>query len=174
MGIPRRILPLVVILGILGACSDSAGVGSGDVDDFKDARSAIQHASIIVIGTPEEGARTLRTLPDGDNADYAQDVMVDTVLWGDEVAEVTIVRAGPAGDDQETSSGEPLRGPLRIGRQVFLLQKSGEPGMYSIVGHDVGAIQFAQGIVEDSPFPELNGMDTEELQAYVRDIMDPQ
>jgi hypothetical protein len=146
-------------------------LGLADVDDFPDAPAAVKHSVLIVIGTPDGEARVLRTLPDGRNADWAEDVAVDTVLWGDVPPTVTIVRVGPAADTDEPAQGESLGGRLRSGRQVFLLQKSGEPEMYSIVGHDQGALKFDHGVVEDSPFSELNGMDKHELARYVRETM---
>lgn len=136
-----RVLVSLISSFLMFSCSSNGvTVRSADVEGFETARQAVQQATIVVIGTPREQAEILKVLPDGATADYKQEVVVDTVIFGPEVSSLFVVRAGPVGADSQ--SGEFLEGPLDPTRQAFLLQPSGESGAYSVVGHSQGGHGF--------------------------------
>lgn len=189
--VPRFVLASIALLAVVGAAAaaslsapDRNGAGhqtastyrtsavSVDVEGYATGKELARAATVVVVGAVS-APRGVRASHDGRFVDYHQTLTVQHVLKGQAAGSIELVRSGLSG--RAIAEGVRLEddapaGALPAGRYVLLLSPSAEPGVYQVVGHTQGALQFNGARTQTTGhhgLQELNGLDLAEVREIV-------
>lgn len=175
-------LPAAALLGLIavGTTNPPPSVGTeqqyaADTDSFADIEDLVAQSALAFIGVSDGQAGIRTILADGLMADFEQEIQVTNVIKGTAAEAVTVVRLGinpeaetlPRARDQHVEAA----GAIPAGMYIFFLQPAGDDLVWSVVGHDQGAMRVDAAGKVTSPFPELSGLALDEAESVIRSLM---
>lgn len=141
------------------------GAASFSIARWANLRQLVDAAELIVVAEVSKIV-TIQPTNAALASDYRHSARVTSTIMGQRpTGAIRILRAGLApGAIYQQFDRYGAAGPLRPGRSLLFLQRSGEHGVWQIVGHDVGEFPIDDDIVQRGRGPyEINDVEFQPL-----------